>query len=79
MNSKKSNYYTKNPITRLVFALGGPGTNCSAHCRKLADDFGFKRVDLNDILSAESEPVFVRFYTRSQMFLTLMRLRMLIR
>jgi len=66
MDSKKPSYYTNNPITRLVFVLGGPGTNYSAHCRKFADDFKFKRVRLEDILSSETELVFMRYYLRLQ-------------
>jgi len=58
MESKKIFTSKKEPITRIVFAIGTPGSNCSLYCQKLAQDYDFKHIKLADLLKPESKSVF---------------------
>ena len=61
MDSKKTK---SSSVSRMIFVLGGPGTSRSAHAEKMAQDFGFRRINVDELLQEEMKNVHKRYYTK---------------
>lgn len=62
MDSKKVTRHAKDrDIAKLIFVLGGPGTNRTVHTTRLSQNYGFKRINVDELLRNSIRPVRERY------------------